>query len=602
MSGASYAGVAWVDDYGEYDDRYIQKAVLTLPGDIITLNNITQEPESLPAGPDGWVLSADSGNALGLQWIAPPSEEIDPAVPGANTGGSGLTILEPSPGVTQLAVCLSGVTAGAYGTGSAVPVITVNGQGIVTNLATTPVVASSLASIPIRNTKGGDLSVVGVQENCAFGYASQALTSGSCAYGAFSEARSSLSTAFGWQAITGAGSNNSAALGAQSQTTGPNQLALGTQCICTSPTNGGIAIGTGVFAGADTLAIAGYADQARNTVCGHLTLSQAADTSLYGYNIRTGPGSIQSIFLGREIGSYNITGIQNVFVGQFISQTVLTTGVSNTFLGSNINVANSAVSNALALGAGITNVASNSISAGLLASASANAAISLGQSSSASGIDSLSICRNSSASGQFSMAFGQGAVASAVRAYTFGQGLTNNNANTTLSGFDTAHISRFTGYLKSYRQMACACGQILTDGSTNYGAGPVIMDIKSTRFNYGMNVDLVNNTVDLGNYPDDNENSFDVSATFVGTVAAAGVVYQFQIIWEAPGVSVPLAVAYAVTESTPTNPLTNMTISTIVNVPAASTGVNKVWCEIRRLSGASNATISVYRLAVARRA
>ena len=160
-SGGLFSGVGYVDDTQDLDDRYILKETLLLPGDIITLNGITQEPEALPAGPNGYVLASNPALDLGLEWIAPPSEDINPGTPGANTGGSGLTIVEPSANVTQLALSLTGITPGIYGSATQVPQITFDSQGRASSAANVAINPNLVAGTPGAQTGTSGLTLAG---------------------------------------------------------------------------------------------------------------------------------------------------------------------------------------------------------------------------------------------------------------------------------------------------------------------------------------------------------------------------------------------------------------------------------------------------------
>jgi len=110
---------------------------------------ITQLPEAPVADPAGYFPIVISGTTYKVQFSqiqgnveVPASRRVDTGT-GLTGGGSlsaNLTIAVANDGIGEQQLDVTGVSAGTYGSGAAVPVITVTSKGRVTNVSTTPLV------------------------------------------------------------------------------------------------------------------------------------------------------------------------------------------------------------------------------------------------------------------------------------------------------------------------------------------------------------------------------------------------------------------------------------------------------------------------------
>lgn len=112
---------------------------------------ITQLPEAPVADPAGYFPIVISGTTYKVQFSqiqgnveVPASRRVDTGT-GLTGGGSlsaDITIAVANGGIGNDQLDTTGVASGAYGSGSDVPVITVNSKGRVTNVSTTPLVVT----------------------------------------------------------------------------------------------------------------------------------------------------------------------------------------------------------------------------------------------------------------------------------------------------------------------------------------------------------------------------------------------------------------------------------------------------------------------------
>ena len=110
---------------------------------------ITQLPEAPVADPAGYFPIVISGTTYKVQFsqiqgnVEVPASRQVIAGTGLTGGGSlsaDITIAVANSGIGEQQLDVTGVSSGTYGSGAAVPVITVTDKGRVTNVSTTPLV------------------------------------------------------------------------------------------------------------------------------------------------------------------------------------------------------------------------------------------------------------------------------------------------------------------------------------------------------------------------------------------------------------------------------------------------------------------------------
>jgi hypothetical protein len=127
-----------VDSSKKIDDFYVDN--LQLNGSTLSTTNTNGDLSITPNGSGKTIITNPyiGDNATSL------AEYIYDTVGGAVTGGTGITISNSDVGNTStISISNTAVTAGSYGSASAIPVLTINAQGQIT-AATTASVASSL--------------------------------------------------------------------------------------------------------------------------------------------------------------------------------------------------------------------------------------------------------------------------------------------------------------------------------------------------------------------------------------------------------------------------------------------------------------------------
>lgn len=128
---------------------------------------ITQLPEAPVADPAGYFPIVISGTTYKVQFsqiqgnVEVPASRTITAGTGLTGGGSlsqNITIAVANGGIGNDQLDTTGVAAGSYGTGSDIPVVTVNSKGRVTGVSTTPVVVSGYVSDTIQVVAGTGLA------------------------------------------------------------------------------------------------------------------------------------------------------------------------------------------------------------------------------------------------------------------------------------------------------------------------------------------------------------------------------------------------------------------------------------------------------------
>ena len=128
---------------------------------------ITQLPEAPVADPAGYFPIVISGTTYKVQFSqiqgnveVPASRQIiaGTGLTGGGTLSQNITIAVANGGIGNDQLDTTGVAAGSYGTGSDIPVVTVNSKGRVTGVSTTPVVVSGYVSDTIQVVAGTGLA------------------------------------------------------------------------------------------------------------------------------------------------------------------------------------------------------------------------------------------------------------------------------------------------------------------------------------------------------------------------------------------------------------------------------------------------------------
>lgn len=130
-------------------------------------SRITSLPEAPVADPAGYFPIVISGTTYKVQFSqiqgnveVPASRQIiaGTGLTGGGTLSQNITIAVANGGIGNDQLDTTGVAAGSYGTGSDIPVVTVNSKGRVTGVSTTPVVVSGYVSDTIQVVAGTGLS------------------------------------------------------------------------------------------------------------------------------------------------------------------------------------------------------------------------------------------------------------------------------------------------------------------------------------------------------------------------------------------------------------------------------------------------------------
>ena len=242
------------------------------------------------------------------------------------TNGDGVS------GNPTISLAASGVTAGTYGSSSAVPVVVVNAAGQVTGISTTAITSYTDADTRATVLTGLSLAsggVISASDNVlgAFGKLQKQVTDGTGRQGA-------TNTAFGLaaQPVSVTGTNNTA-FGANAQpvlTTGSYNTAfgIGAQLVMTTGTSN-TAIGresqVALTTGTQNVSVGERTHFYLTTGTKNIAVGMLAHYSLVAgtYNIA----------LGYHAGFSHASGDYNIFMGRFAGYDV-TSGSNNTIIGS----------------------------------------------------------------------------------------------------------------------------------------------------------------------------------------------------------------------------------------------------------------------------
>ncbi len=130
-------------------------------------SRITSLPEAPVADPAGYFPIVISGTTYKVQFsqinqnlTVPPSRAINAGtgLTGGGTLSHDITIAVANGGIGNDQLDTTGVSAGSYGTGALIPVITVNTKGRVTSLSTTPLVVTGYVPDSRQVVAGSGLS------------------------------------------------------------------------------------------------------------------------------------------------------------------------------------------------------------------------------------------------------------------------------------------------------------------------------------------------------------------------------------------------------------------------------------------------------------
>ena len=235
-------------------------------------------------------------------------------------------------GNPTISLAASGVTAGTYGSASAVPVVVVNAAGQVTGISTTAITSYTDADTRATVLTGLSLAsggVISASDNVlgAFGKLQKQVTDGTGRQGA-------TNTAFGLaaQPVSVTGTNNTA-FGANAQpvlTTGSYNTAfgIGAQLVMTTGTSN-TAIGresqVALTTGTQNVSVGERTHTSLTTGTNNIAVGMLTHYSLVAgtYNIA----------LGYHAGFLHASGDYNIFMGRFAGHDV-TSGSNNTIIGS----------------------------------------------------------------------------------------------------------------------------------------------------------------------------------------------------------------------------------------------------------------------------
>lgn len=517
--------------------------------------NIT--PFTIPLNQSAFVLVQQTQQqCTAYTYMSGSTGFLVPGVSGVETGGSGLTL----PSGFTIALANSGVVAGTYGDASNIPRFTVDARGRITTATTQAVVIpDQLASVATRSWGAGTgRPAVGTKTESV--YIGDSVNAGdqSVSIGYLANTRGS-SVSVGKGAITRDGSVSvgesaevfdfSTAIGYRAGKighSGGSCVFLGRESTCAN------------IADTSVVSIGGFSSAGTNAVaCGQIAFSADQSVSV-GFNAAA--PQINSVALGF---SSSARGAQNVTVGA--SAGAAASGTNNTSIGY--------LSGTTLSGANNTCVgASSKISAAVNQSCSIGVLAETQQSNS----------------------------------NTFGYQVVNNEANTTRIGSNgsTSHVVRSEGFFKSANAVSGAAGiNPGTDAPQPIAVFPTTIDLKSTRFEIFQvltNIDLPNDLFYLGNYPYDLGSTFMVSASILGVASAASFNFTLELMWVSPGIAAAPGVVISREQMSGSDTIVASTLSTLVNIPPASTGRNYVYCRLQRTSGVQTVILSDYRLSVGR--